>query len=291
MSDKLKGVFIMLSASLFFSLMGLFAKNLKGSCSAYQVVFFRSLITFFVVLITARIRKVSVWGNNKKILLMRGTFGGIALIFFFTTILHLKLANAFILNKTSPAFAAVFSIWFLKERFNWKKLVSLIMTLTGVYLVINPVYNFSTGDNFYSFLGLLSGILSAAAYVCVKKARDTENTETIVVYFASMATIFTVIPALSGSFELFSLKICIYLFLVGFFSSFAQLLMTLGYAYLSVSEATIISSVTIINTVLIGFFIFDERLSTYAIIGAILVIMAIAIISLSREKAQRKIKY
>lgn len=259
--------------------MGLFARRLKGTCSSFQIVFFRSIVTFIVVYSIASFRGVSVKGENRRILLLRGIFGGIALVLFFYTILHIKLASSFILNKTSPAFAALFSVLFLREKYSIRKFVSLVMTIFGVYLVIAPEEGISSPDVTASLCGLLSGILSACAYVCVKKARETDRTETIVLYFAAVSVLFTVYPALTGDFSAFHGTVWLYLMLVGLSSAFAQILMTYGYGFLTVSEATIISSATIVNTALIGYFVFSEVLSIPALAGGILVIVSIIMIS------------
>ncbi len=77
-----KGVFHMLLAVFFFSLMNVFVKML-GHIPAVEIVFFRALVSLVISVILLKIYKINFWGNNKKILILRGAAGMIGLIFYF----------------------------------------------------------------------------------------------------------------------------------------------------------------------------------------------------------------
>ena len=110
-----KGVVNMLGASLAFSLMQLCVKYLPH-LPAVELVFFRSLVSISICLVMMKKLKLNPLGNNRKILLMRGVFGTIALSMFFYTLQQIPLASAVTIQYLSPIFTALFAAIFLKEK-------------------------------------------------------------------------------------------------------------------------------------------------------------------------------
>ena len=83
--------------------------------SVYQIIFFRSILTLSITTPLILKNKIDFFGNNKKILLLRGFLGLISMIFFFQSIKYLDLGIAVTLRYTSPIFATLLAMFFLKE--------------------------------------------------------------------------------------------------------------------------------------------------------------------------------
>jgi drug/metabolite transporter (DMT)-like permease len=90
-------------AAVFFSMMGVVVKSLKG-LPTHEIVFFRGLITAIYCYGFLKYRKIPVLGNNKKILIIRGLSGSMALYCFFHTLKVLPLSEATAIQKLSPFF-------------------------------------------------------------------------------------------------------------------------------------------------------------------------------------------
>ena len=83
--------FNLVFASFFFSLMTLCVKNIDNRIPIYELVFFRSLLSLTITLFIVHKKKISPWGNNKPLLLLRGLLGTAALVCIFYAIRNMPL--------------------------------------------------------------------------------------------------------------------------------------------------------------------------------------------------------
>ena len=105
----------MLGSTLAFSMMQICVKFLPH-IPATELILFRSIISLILSIYMLQKIGIPMLGNNKKVLLMRGIFGTIALLLFFTTIQNIPLASAVTIQYLSPIFTALFAAVFLKEK-------------------------------------------------------------------------------------------------------------------------------------------------------------------------------
>src|SRR5699024_4356756 len=114
MVDRSKGILFMLLAAFSFSLMETSVK-LAVDLPLMQKVFVRNLFVFFVAMYIMFKNIESFKGNNLSFLTLRSVLGLLGVILYFFALSNLVLADASILNNTSPFFVIVFSFIFLKE--------------------------------------------------------------------------------------------------------------------------------------------------------------------------------
>jgi len=131
---KPPAVAALIGAALVFALMALATKVASARLPGPQVAFIRFLIGIVACGI-ARIR-VPMHARNKVGLLLRGAYGGAAVLFYFMAIAHLPVGIATLLNYTAPVFTAIYAAIFLREAITRGTLVALAMTSVGVALVI-----------------------------------------------------------------------------------------------------------------------------------------------------------
>ena len=77
-----KGVIYMLLATFVFAVMNVLIKYVP-SIPAIEIILFRSIVSFVMSGVALKFKKVPLLGTNRKILLIRGLAGAIALIMFF----------------------------------------------------------------------------------------------------------------------------------------------------------------------------------------------------------------
>ena len=104
----------MLFATLFFSMMNV-AVKLLPHIPAVEIVFFRSVVSLVLSIGILKSFKIPVWGNNHKLLILRGASGAMALILYFRLIQEIPLASATTILFLSPVFASILGIFFVKE--------------------------------------------------------------------------------------------------------------------------------------------------------------------------------
>lgn len=59
-----------------------------------QLVFWRAFICLVITFVYLRSRKIFVWGENRRVLILRGVAGTVALTLFFYTLHAMPLASA-----------------------------------------------------------------------------------------------------------------------------------------------------------------------------------------------------
>lgn len=180
----------MVLAALGFSLMGAAAKLLKQNFNAGQLVFFRNLVGA-VGLTAAFLAKPPVnRGGKFHLLIFRGVMGTIALYTLLYCILHLPLSTAMTYNLTSAIFIALFSFLLFKEYHGLAVVFAVAIGFFGMLLVYKPNMHYPW---YYHAVGLLSGIVSAIAYITLGKLAPYYDSRVIVSSF-----IFTgvIIPSL-----------------------------------------------------------------------------------------------
>lgn len=269
MTDKNKGVFCIIIASLFFALMASFVK-LTGDLPLMQKVLFRNLVAFIVALIILIKKGESLIGKNIPFLFLRSVFGYLGIILNFYAISKLYLADATILQNTNPFFIIIFSILFLNEPLKKYQVPTIILAFIGALLVIKPQFNYTIIP---SISGLASGLFVGAAYVTVRHLNKTNSPETIVFYFSSFSVLMTLPFLFMGQYVTPSPAQWIGLICIGVFGAISQFFITNAYRYAPASEISIYNYFQIIFTVLLGL-LWKEIPDFLCLLGSILIIGA-----------------
>jgi len=195
-NNRYKGIFYMLLAALGFSLMGGSAKLLKGSFNTGQLVFFRNLVGA-IGLIAAFIAKPPISkGGKLHWLIFRGFMGTVALYSLLYCILHLPLSTAMTYNLSSAVFIALFSFLLFREYHGPFVLLSVIIGFLGMLLVYKPTMQFHW---YYHAVGLLSGIVSAIAYITLGKLAPYYDPRVIVSSFIFCGVLLPCLFMITGS--------------------------------------------------------------------------------------------
>ena len=119
MSNRTKGILLLILSAFFFACMNMFVKLSGDELPVFQKVFFRnamaSVIAFIVLLKNKAPLRPTVKGSWKY-LVLRTLFGLTGVVCNYYALETLVLSDASILNKMSPFFAVIFSFIFIHER-------------------------------------------------------------------------------------------------------------------------------------------------------------------------------
>ena len=181
----------MLLAALGFSIMGGAAKALKGSFNAGQLVFYRNMIGLIILLPGLIIQPPVQTGGKLARLAFRGLMGTLALYTLLYCVLHLPLGTAMSYNLTSALFIAIFSFFLFGEYHGKKVLLAVLLGFTGMLLIYKPIMHFPWQ---YHVAGLLSGIISAIAYLTLGRLTKYYDPRVIVLSFLLSGVL---VPAIS----------------------------------------------------------------------------------------------
>ena len=283
-----KGIIYMISSGICFLFVNFFVKTLTNSSKTdilpvysvfpiHELVLFRSIISFTISAYLLKRKNLSIIGNNRKWLLIRGTSGMIALTLFFYTIHKLPIAISSTLQYLAPIFTLIFATIFLKEKIKWLQWLCILIALSGVFFIglgknistLNSIYTISTFK--WIIIGVISAIFSGIAYVSVVKLKQTEDTLNVVIAFPMISLPFMAIWS-CFDFVMPNGVEWIYILLLGIFTQIAQVFMTKAFMYGDVAIVSPFQYLGSIYAIVVGTFLFNEILPLNSFIGIFLIL-------------------
>lgn len=280
-NDKIKGIIFILFAAFGFSLMTFFVR-ISGDLPTMQKAFFRNFIALIVASF-ALIKNgngVHVAKGNRLDLFMRCAFGTSGLIANFYAIDRLGIADANMLNKLSPFFAIILSIFILKEVPNKFDILTTIIAFIGALFIIRPTGSF--GAVFPALMGLFGGFGAGTAYVFVRKLGKKGVQAPIIVAAFSLFSCIITLPFLIFNYVPMTPVQLLYLLLAGVSASIGQFSITNAYKCAPAKEISVFDYTQVIFAALLGIFFFGEVPVTLSIIGYTIII-GIAVIRWHRN--------
>jgi len=288
-----KGVLYMLLASLFFAIVGAFAKVLSREMPSVEVVFFRNFVSLLFVSATIYKYPIKQSGGKLWLLVFRGTMGLMGVLAFFYNIAHISLADAMTFSRTSPIWTAIFAYMFLGEKINKKGWIAVFIGFFGVIFIMKPSgLTFSKTD----WIGIFSGVAAALAYTSVRELRKYYDTRIIVMSFMFMGSLFPAlfmwisnyyyIPSLdfiSAKFVLPNGILWFYIALLGIFAALAQIYMTKAYGTTKAGIVGASSYAVILFSIFIGVALGDALPDLLGAFGILLVVVGGILVARGKE--------
>ena len=253
----------MIVASFFFACMGVCVKLASTQYSAAEIVFYRSFINLFFMLVLVKARGIPVKTSLWKLHVQRSGSGCISLILYFYAISMLPLASAVTLSYTSPLFLAVYLVLLGKARLRSGMVFALMLGFLGVVLLLRPT--FQADQLLGGVIGLASGMVAGLAYFNVRElgARG-EAEERIVFYFALVTTVVSTVWMTFFEFHPVDWRGGWLLLGGGSFGTLAQLVMTRAYKRGNTLVSASLAYSTVIFASLFGMALWEETLTVGA---------------------------
>lgn len=280
-----RGLRYMAAAAFFFSVMSLLVKTTGQRLPVQEVVLARSSVGAAICWYSLRRRGVPLWGERKRLLLLRGLLGYAALSCFFYALVHLPLAEATVIQYTNPVFTAILAVVFLSEHIRPRDFAFALISLSGVALMARPAFLFGGLDERLDpvavGVALLGALLSAGAYVTVRRLGRTEDPVVIVFYFALIATAGSVPltamnPVLPMGWEWLGLLG------IGVVTQIAQVFMTKGLREERAGRAMAVGYMQIVFAAVWGLIFFAEFPDLWGGAGALVIILSTAALARAR---------
>lgn len=270
------GVRYMVLSALGFALMATTVKMVSEyGVPLFEIVAARAIVSLLLSYGDIKRKGISVWGNNKPLLVARGSVGAFALICVYYAVTTLPLAEATILQYLHPVFTAVLAVFFLKERVAPSTLVCIVFCIVGLLFIVQP--SFISGvpsslPSFSVFMAVLGASGSAIAYVIVKKLSVTEDSSVIIFYFPLVALPISLV-LLGDDFMMPSLWVTFLLVLIGVFTQVGQIGLTKAMQTEDAGKATAYAYVQIIFSILLGWALFEEVPALWTWVGGTLIVI------------------
>jgi drug/metabolite transporter (DMT)-like permease len=278
-----KGFLWMLIATLFFSIMGASVKLGSENFSPVELVFYRSAISLFFIILIMKINSVTFHTNYLMLHMKRSLVGFISLILFFYAITHLPLSTAISLNYTSPLFVGLLLPFILKRKLNFKIYLMIFIGFIGVFFILKP--SFHNQSLIAGSIGILSGLGAGIAYLYVTQLGQVKEADARTVFF------FTLISTLGSGLLLINQDLHtpeisdFYILLsLGGSATIAQIAITRAYRVGNTLGNASLSYLTIIFSALIGMLFFKEMIDFFSIVGMLLIIGSGIFVSIKQSR-------
>lgn len=242
--------------------------------SAYEIVFFRSIGTLFLTYGYLYKKKIPALGNNKKSLTLRSFVGVISMTLFFMSTKYIPIGTAVSLRYLAPIFAAIFSIFLLKEKIKHWQWLFFFIAFLGV-LVLKGLD--TQMNNYGLFLAVASAVFSGLVFITVSKIGKSEHPVVVVHYFMLISTIAGGVLSIGNWTNPHGLWEWFLLCSLGFFGYFGQVFMTKAFQIASANQVAPLNYLEVIFTVFVGMFLFDEVYTLWSMVGIILIILGLVL--------------
>lgn len=257
MKQRYKGILCILSAAFFFALMALFVRE-AGDLPAVQKSFFRNLVAMFaaIVLLVRSPEKVHMDGKSWWYLFLRALFGTLGVLANFYAVDHLLLADASMLNKMSPFFAILFSLFLLREKISAAQSALVLLAFAGAVLILRP-----TGANLAlvpALIALAGGACAGLAYTMVRVLSKRGVKGPFIVFAFSAFSCLVTLPALVLDYHPMSGAQLGFLLLAGVAAAGGQFSITAAYSFAPARELSVYDYTQVPFSALLGFLFFQQ---------------------------------
>ncbi len=268
----------MVAASLFFALMSVCIKYASPYFGPLEIVCYRGAIGIVFMWAVMRSQNVRLATTVPMMHVWRNVIGVSALVAWFYAIAHLPLATAMTLNYMSGVWVAAFLVGGtlllgrLSDIRRQGPLVLAVMAgFAGVVLMLRPTLE--QNQLFAGLIGLMSGLMSALAYIQVAALGRVGEPEARTVFY------FCVGAALAGGigmqfFDRHPLDTpqALWLLAVGVLGALGQLCMTRAYTRGATMVVANLQYTGIVFAALFGVLLFGDQIPPIGWLGMLTII-------------------
>ena len=285
MSLQTKGVILAIISAICYGMNPLGALFLyEEGLNVNSVIFYRFIFASILLAIFMLIKKDSFYLKFKEIILLAllGLLFGISAISLFNSFLYMDAGLASTVLFIYPIFVAIIMALFFKEKNSIITILSIVFAFLGVVLLYES--DGANVSNFGIFLVIVSSLCYAIYIVIINQYLKMSALK---VTFYSM--LFCTITILIHSFFDSSLNIMpLVNFNMWFYTIFLALVPTIisllflikAIQLIGSTSASILGALEPLTAVLIGVYVFNEKITFWLVIGIVFILVGVILIVL-----------
>ena len=269
-ANRKKGILFILSAAFFFSLMTVFVR-LSGDVPTMQKAFFRNIVAAFLAafILMRSGEKFYIPRTSLMDMFLRCSIGTMGILCNFWAVDHMRIADANILNKLSPFFAILMSIFILKERPNRVEWLSVLLAFIGAAFVAKPGAGIAS---FPALVAILGGFTAGTAYTYVRKLGLSGVKGPVIVFSFSVFSTLILLPNILLNYHPMSVKQFVFLVLAGCSAAVAQLSVTAAYQNAPARDISVFDYSQVVYAAMFGFLLWGEIPDAWSFLGYAIII-------------------
>lgn len=278
--ERFSGYGEIIVAAVLWSLAGILAKQIHGM-SAQSIIFYRvvfALVLFFIFIVITGNLKIIELKEKKKYLLLFGILQVGTMLTFFISLIKGSVSIAVLLLYTAPVYITLLSPWLLKEKSTKKGMIALVLSISGIVLIVNP----QKLDFTYYSAGILAGIASGIIYafqIMTSKYISSAYSGYSQAFWSFLVAVLILLPFGTAPVGVV-LDNLDYLILLSIFPTIlAVSLYFNGLKKVKAHSASILALIEPLSAVILAVLILNENISTLEMIGGTLILAAAALVT------------
>ena len=285
MSLQTKGVILAIISAICYGMNPLGALFLyEEGLNVNSVIFYRFIFASILLAIFMLIKKDSFYLKFKEIILLAllGLLFGISAISLFNSFLHMDAGLASTVLFIYPIFVAIIMALFFKEKNSIITILSIIFAFLGVVLLYES--DGANVSNFGIFLVIVSSLCYAIYIVIINQYLKISALK--VTFYSMLFCTITIL--IHSSFDS-SLNIMPLInFNMWFYTLFLALVPTIisllflikAIQLIGSTSASILGALEPLTAVLIGVYVFNEKITFWLVIGIVFILFGVILIVL-----------
>lgn len=272
----LKGLGVIFIASIFFGLMAVCVRVASRDMPPLQIAFVRFTGALLVLLVFGRGQALRPQPGNLSRVLQRALLGAAAIMLYFYAIRWAGAALATALQCTYPVFTALFATTFMNEPFDGRMAAALALSLIGAVIILNPNAQLSATATWGGFSALGAAVFAGGAVATARQLRATESALLITTYFMAVGALLTA-PSMWSGLPVPSPALAAALAGLILTSVGGQLLLHQGLGFAPATQGSLAAVTSVFTAALAEEFWLGEHLSRQSIVGAAVMLFAVAL--------------
>ena len=273
-SASLKAGFWMLGAVFSFSLMAISGRELGGELNSFEIMLWRSLAGILIVLAFAwqfnTLDQIKFTHLKLHALRNISHFFGQTLWYFAVT--QITLAQLFAFEFTAPLWVALMAPLFLKETFTKRKFLAICVGFSGILIIARPEAGSLS-------IGMLAAIFCAVGFagsVLTTKLLTRKYSVTCILFWLTVMQFLLSLffAGIYGNITIPKITSLHWITIISIGGLTAHFCIT---SALTLAPASVVAPLEFLRLPLIavvGYFAYNEALSIFVLIGAILIVGA-----------------
>ena len=184
------GPLLMLASGLIFAVMDCLIKVSSSAFRIWDIAFYRFGCGMAILILLFGWRRNPFAGPNRRFLVLRGIAGSLSFLALIIAFRLIPISTALVLFYVFPAFAALFSTLLFKEKLS-KDLLWVLLALGGVAVMLDTKLE---GGILGQAMSLVGAAFAGIAVAAVKKARETNGSVIIYLYFCLAGAVISFAP-------------------------------------------------------------------------------------------------
>jgi drug/metabolite transporter (DMT)-like permease len=281
LNQSIIGILWMVFTTILFVAVTASVRFLDGEVPAPQAAFLRYLIgTLLLIPALITLIKVKPEKTLMNKFILRGLVHSLGVTMWFYAMSVMPVAEVTAIGFLTYIFVSIGASLFLKEKLHKHRLSAILISFIGALIILRPGFK-EIGNGQIGML--IATIFFTASYLIAKIVSKERSSSEIVAMLSIFTTIF-LFPSAIYVWEPLSIKAFLVLTLTAVIATVGHITMTKAIKLAPMVTTQPILFLQLIWASMVGFFLFDENVDPFVIIGGTIIMICVCYVAYREHK-------